>query len=326
MSNNFWNEKNVFVTGADGFIGGWLTKYLVNNGANVFVIIRDIKKKCSLDLLGIKEKVHIIIGDILDRELVERVMNEKQINVCFHLAAQAIVGIANSSPISTFETNIKGTWNILEACRLHKVDRIIVASSDKAYGVHRELPYTEEAPLNGVYPYDASKVCVDVLARSYAKSFGMKVAVTRNANTYGGADLHFDRIIPGALKSIFTNQELIIRSDGTPERDYMYVKDAAEAYLLLAENLYHPEVIGGAFNFGTGEPVSVLDVFKRIVNITGKNTTINILGKAKNEIDRQYLCIDKVKKLLNWKPKYSLNDGLKETIDWYQEYFKNNPN
>jgi CDP-glucose 4,6-dehydratase len=208
---------------------------------------------------------------------------------------------------------------VLEACRLNKnVQRIVVASSDKAYGVQKVLPYTEDSPLLGSYPYDASKACADIIARSYYTSFGLPIAVTRNANTYGGADLNFSRIIPDAICSILKNKEFVIRSDGTPERDYMYVKDAVNGYMVLAENLHRAEVKGQAFNFGTGKPINVLELFKKIAFAIGKKETIpKVLGIAKNEIDRQFLGIDKVKKLLNWSPKYSLDDGLKETVGWY---------
>ncbi|MBS3097341.1 GDP-mannose 4,6-dehydratase [Candidatus Woesearchaeota archaeon] len=318
--DNFWKGKNVFVTGADGFIGSWVAKFLVERKANVFTIIRDLKRVCSLDLLELRDKVEIIKGDIVDYSCVERIVNEKEIDAVFHLAAQALVGIANKSPLSTFESNIKGTWNILEACRVNKtVKRAVVASSDKAYGVQKKLPYTEESPLLGLYPYDASKACADILARSYFSTYGLPVAVTRNANTYGGGDLNFSRIIPDAIYSLLEGKQLIIRSDGTPERDYMYVKDAADGYLTLAENLDRKEVQGQAFNFGTGKPISVLNLFDKIAELTGKkDIKPKVLGQAKNEIDRQFLATDKVKKMLNWQPKYSLDEGLKETIEWYK--------
>jgi CDP-glucose 4,6-dehydratase len=318
---DFWESKNVFITGADGFIGAWIAKTLVEKKANVFVIMRDIRRVCSLDLLKIKDRLNIIHGDIIDLACVERIINEKEIDTVFHLAAQALVGIANQGPLSTFESNIKGTWNILEACRLNKnVKRVVVASSDKAYGVQKDLPYKEDAPLLGLFPYDASKVCADVLARCYHKTFNLPVAVTRNANTYGGADLNFSRIIPDAVCSVLKDKQFIIRSDGKFERDYMYVKDAVSAYLVLAENVEKDEVRGQAFNFGSGKPVSVLSLFEKIAEACGKKEIKpKILGAAKNEIDRQYLSIEKVKKMFSWQPKYSLEAGLKETVGWYKE-------
>ena len=316
-----WTNKNVFVTGADGFIGGWIAKTLVEKKAHVVCIVRDIKKKNALDLHKIKDKVTLVQGDIIDLELIQRILNEYEIEYVFHLAAQALVQIANNSPLSTFESNIKGTWTILEAARNHKaIKGVVVASSDKAYGDQEKLPYTEDQPLNGLYPYDASKVCTDVLSRCYAKSYSLPVAITRNANTYGGADMNMSRLVPDAIVSSLKGKELIIRSDGTPERDFMYIKDAVDAYLVLVAALDRDEIKGQAFNFGTQEPISVLDLFKLIAKLTDNSTPPKVTGKATNEIDRQYLCIDKVKKLLKWEPKHSLEQGLKETIAWYKEH------
>ncbi len=321
--DSFWNAKKVLVTGADGFIGSWIAKALVEKGAAVTVIERDKKVKSNLDIMGIRNKVNVVCGDIIDCQLMERVINEHQIDTVFHLAAQAIVGIANASPVSTFETNIKGTWTILEACRkVGRVQRIVIASSDKAYGVHEKLPYSEEAPLLGLYPYDASKACCDILSRSYCKTYGMPVAVTRNANTYGPGDMNFSRIIPDAICSTLKGKKLVIRSDGTPERDDMYLKDAVNAYLALASNLHRKEIQGEAFNFGTETPISVIALFRKIIGLIGRSVEPEILGKAANEIDRQYLGIAKAKKLLGWEPEYTLDQGLKETIAWYKEHLE----
>ena len=316
-----WTDKNVFITGADGFIGGWLAKTLVEKKAHVIVVVRDLKRKNALDVHNIRDKLTVVQGDIIDHELMKRIMNEYEAEYVFHLAAQALVGIANKSPLSTFESNIKGSWSIFEAARLtESIKGVIVASSDKAYGDQEKLPYTEDQPLNGLYPYDASKVCTDVLAQSYAKSYNLPVAITRNANTYGGGDMNMSRIVPDAVVSSLKGKELIIRSDGTPERDYMYVKDAVDAYLELAAAMGRDGIKGQAFNFGTATPVSVLDLFKKIAELTDSSKEPQVTGKATNEIDRQYLSIDKVKKLLNWEPKYSLEQGLKETIAWYKEH------
>lgn len=317
---SFWKSKNIFITGADGFIGSWLAKALVENGANVFIIIRDIKRICSLDLLNIKKDVEIIQGDIIDLGCVERIINEKEIDTVFHLAAQAIVGVANRTPISTFKSNIEGTWNILEACRLNgNIKRIIVASSDKAYGKQKKLPYTENSPLLGLYPYDASKACADILARCYYITYGLPIAITRNANTYGGADLNFSRIIPDVICSLLKGRGFVIRSDGKFERDYMYVKDAVNAYLVLGEN-FREDVKGEAFNFGTGKSISVLELFSKVSELMGKKDIKPIiLGQAKNEIDKQFLDISKVKRFFNWEPRFTLKQGLKETIDWYRD-------
>jgi len=297
----FWKSRNVFITGADGFIGSWIAKELVDQGANVFVIMRDIKKRCSLDLLSIKDKVEIIHGDIVDYQLLLRILNEKEIDTVFHLAAQAIVGIANTSPLSTFKSNIEGTWNLLDACRVYgKARAIIVASSDKAYGKQKVLPYTEDTPL------------------LYAKTYALPIAVTRNANTYGGADMNFSRIIPDAIISLLKGKEFVIRSDGKFQRDYMYIKDAVSAYLTLAEH-FSEKTIGEAFNFGTGKPVSVLELYDTIAKLINTDARPKILGKAENEIDKQYLDISKVKRFFSWSPKYTLEQGLKETIQWYKK-------
>lgn len=318
-----WENLPVLVTGADGFIGSWIAKELINKGAGVITIVRDIKKQSNLDILSLKDDVTIIHGDLTNFDICHRVMTEYEIHTCFHIAAQAIVGTANVSPLSTFESNIKGTWNILESARLSKfIKNLVVASSDKAYGVQKKLPYTEDSPLLGLYPYDASKACADILARSYFKTYGLPVAVTRNANTYGGADLNFSRLIPDTIRSLINNQQPVIRSDGTPERDYMYIKDAVTAYLTLASNLNRKDVQGEAFNFGTGKPVSVLELYNEIAKLMEKSEKPKILGQTKNEIDRQYLSIEKAKKVLKWQPIYALESGLKETINWYRGFLK----
>ncbi|MFA4842514.1 MAG: GDP-mannose 4,6-dehydratase, partial [Candidatus Omnitrophota bacterium] len=291
---------------------------------NVFILIRDFKAKAPYQLLGLERNTTRIQGDLLDYGLLARVLNEYSIDSCFHLAAQALVQVANAGPLSTFESNIKGTWNILEACRNSKaMERVVVASSDKAYGAQKKLPYTEESPLLGLYPYDASKACADILSRSYFISFGLPVALTRNANTYGGGDLNFSRIIPDAIRCLLEGKEFIIRSDGAPERDYMYVEDAAGAYITLAGEMHSKQVMGQAFNFGSGEPLSVIELFKVIARLCGKpKERPKILGTAKNEIDRQYLATDKARKILKWKAKFSLEDGLRRTIEWYRGYLK----
>ncbi len=318
-----WQDLNVFVTGADGFIASWLAKELVESGANVTIITRDLRKNPGYKLLKIEDKVNIVIGDIVNYSTVERVLNEYSIDTCFHLAAQALVQTANRSPLSTFESNIKGTWNVLEASRVTEtVKRIVVASSDKAYGIQEKLPYTEDNPLLGSFPYDASKACTDILSRCYFKTYSLPVAITRNANIYGGGDMNFSRIVPDAIRCMLTQKEFLIRSDGTLERDYMYVKDAVNAYLTLAKNLHRKEVRGEAFNFGTGKPISVKSLVNKIADIGGKqyNLKIKILGEAKNEINRQYLDSSKAKSILGWLPKYSFENGLKETINWYKSY------
>lgn len=319
-----WRNRNVFVTGGDGFVGGYLVKKLVESGANVILLIRDKKKEFAYTLFGLKDKVVEVYGDLLDYDLLKRVLNEYSCDTCFHLGAQTLVQIANRSPISTFDSNIKGTWNLLEACRCTKsIESVVVASSDKAYGNQKKLPYTEESPLLGIYPYDASKACADILSRSYAVSYGLPVAVTRNANTYGPGDLNFSRIVPDAIRCLLSGKVFEIRSDGTLLRDYMYVEDAVIGYLALAQKTGIKGVKGEAFNFGTQHPVSVLELFDVIARLCGQpKTKPKILGTAKNEIDAQYLSSTKAKKILGWKPCFSLEQGLKETIRWYRGYLK----
>ena len=318
-----WKNRNVLVTGGNGFIGSHLVNKLVEKEANVIVLVRDLMNNAIYNYFNIESKIIQVQGDLSNYSIIERVLNEYSINSCFHLAAQALVQIANRSPLSTFESNIKGTWNLLEACRNSKtIERIIIASSDKAYGIQRKLPYTEESPLLGTFPYDVSKAAADMLSTSYFVTYGLPIAITRNANTYGGGELNFSRIIPHAIRSILLGEEVIIRSDGSPERDYMYIKDAVNGYIILSENIDREDVKGNVFNFGTGEPISVFNLLNKISYLSGKpDIKPKILGKAKNEIDRQYLAINKAKKRLNWKPQYTIEEGLKETILWYKNYF-----
>jgi len=315
-----WKNKNVFVTGGNGFLGSWLVNDLLKKGANVTCIIRDSIANSNMGLLGISDKINVVAGTIEDYRTVERAMNEFECEACFHLAAQAIVGIANKSPISTFETNMRGTWNVLEACRQLQIKRTVVASSDKAYGEHEKLPYKEDFSLNGLTPYEASKSCTDIIARTYAKTYGMPIGVTRCGNIYGGGDMNMSRIIPGTIKAVLEDERPIIRSDGTPVRDYVYVLDAVNAYITLAEQLDRKEVAGEAFNFGTETPVSVLELAKKIIVAAGKKMEPVILNQAKNELQAQYLDWTKAKKILGWTPKFTLDAGLKETIDWYRRF------
>ncbi len=325
MDKISWKNSKVLVTGADGFIGSHVAKALVEKGSEVTTIVRDIKKESNIDVLGLKKSIDTIHGDLVNYADCERAINEYGIDFCFHIAAQAIVGPANRSPLSTFESNIKGTWNILEASRLSKTMKgLVIASSDKAYGQQKKLPYTEDSPLNGYFPYDASKACAEMLAKSYFMTYHLPLAITRNANTYGPADMNLSRIIPDVIVRLLKNEDPVIRSDGTPERDYMYIKDAVSAYLVLAENLHRKDVLGQAFNFGTGKPISVLGLYKKIISLVGKKAEPKILGQAKNEIDRQYLDSAKAKSVLGWETKYTIDEGLKETIEWYKGHFGNN--
>lgn len=321
MAKGFWKNHNVLVTGATGFIGGNLADKLVEEGASVYTIVHDLRPKNSLVLLGIDDKITKILGDIVDYDLVERVINKYSIDSVFHLAAQPIVGITNRSPRNTLKVNIEGSWNVFEAARVVGcVERIVTASSDKAYGDQKELPYKEDSRLLASYPYDASKACADILARAYAKTYHLPVAITRCANVYGRADLHLNRIVPGTILWVLRGETPVIRSDGTLEREYMYVSDAVNAYLTLAENIDQKGLAGEAFNFGTGVPTTVLELFELIIKICGKNVKPKILDQVKNEIQSQYMDSGKAKKTLGWEAKVSLEDGIRRTVDWYREH------
>ena len=327
MKENYWRNKNVFVTGCTGLLGSWLVKDLIEEGANVTGLIRDWVPKSNLILQGFINKINTVRGDINDYFLMERVLNEYEVDTVFHLAAQTIVSIANRNPISTFETNIKGTWNILEACRRNPtVKRVIVASSDKAYGEHEILPYTEDAPLKGSHPYDVSKSCADLLAFTYYNTYELPVCVTRCGNFYGGGDLNFNRIVPGTIRSILFNERPIIRSDGTFIRDYIYIyiRDAVNAYLFMAEKMDELDIHGEAFNFSNEIQLTVLELTNEILRIMGRTDLKPIvLNEVKGEIKHQYLSAAKTKNILGWNSIYTVEEGLKETIDWYKEFFKN---
>ncbi len=317
----YWKDKKVLVTGATGFLGGWLALELVNQGADVTTIVRDVVPSSNFYIQNLHKKTNMVNGSIVDFNVVERAVNEYAVDTVFHAAAQSQVLSANRSPTSTFETNIKGTWNVLEACRQLNVRRIVVASSDKAYGPQKKLPYFEDTSLGGRYPYDASKACTDILAQSYFVTYRLPVGITRCANLYGGGDYNYDRVIPGTIRSILRNEIPIIRSDGSPERDYMYVKDAVNGYMMLAENLDKNEIRGEAFNMGTGKPVSALNVVNEVIKAMGKKVQPKILlkEKIKGEIDKQYLESSKALKMLGWKPKHTFEQGIKETIAWYRK-------
>ena len=324
MSKDFWGDKNVFITGCTGLLGSWLTKTLVEMGAEVTGLIRDLVPKSNLNWSGFNNQINIVRGDLNDYFLLERVLNEYEIDTIFHLAAQTIVSTANRNPISTFETNIKGTWNILEASRKSRViKRIVVASSDKAYGEHEKLPYDEDMSLKGRHPYDVSKSCADLIAQSYGYTYNLPIGITRCGNFYGGGDLNFNRIVPGTIKSVLNNEKPIIRSNGKYIRDYIYIKDAVKAYMTLAESLDNPN-IRGPFNFSNESQVSVLEIVNMILNLMNReDLTPIILNEADNEIKHQYLSAKKARTEIGWESEYELIDGLKETILWYKKFFNN---
>jgi len=299
--SEFWKLRNVFVTGCSGFLGYWLTEHLLRKGANLVGLVRDYVPQSSFYRFGLNEKITVIKGRVEDYFLLERILNEYEIDTVFHLAAQTIVEIANRSPLATFETNMKGTWNLLEACRRNSplVKRIVVASSDKAYGSQEELPYTEESPLKGTHPYDVSKTCADLIATAFFTTYRLPVCITRCGNFYGGGDLNFNRLVCGTIRSVLHDKPLLIRSDGTPKRDYIYIKDAVSGYCTLAENLESLDLSGEAFNFSGGTQLSVSEVVTTILGLMGKKDyPIQILNQAKGEIQDQYLSIEKAQKVL----------------------------
>ncbi len=328
MSSSFWNGRATFVTGATGFVGTHLVHSLVEQVAQVVCLQRDAVPVEPLDLFDLRRRVTVVNGSVEDLAAMERILNQYEIETVFHLAAQALVGVANRSPLSTFETNIRGTYAVLEACRRSpRVKRVVVASSDKAYGSHSRLPYREDHALQGLFPYDASKACTDILARSFAHTFQLPIAVTRFANIYGPGDLNLSRIIPGTIVSVLRNEPPIIRSDGTPVREFVYVDDVARGYLLLAERIEAAR--GEAFNFGGGEPVAMLELVQRISRLAGKEGQLEprvlLQRKIEHEIDAQYLSSDKIAARLGWRAEVSLDEGLRRTIEWYRKHLSELP-
>jgi CDP-glucose 4,6-dehydratase len=325
INRAFWLDRPTFVTGGTGLVGSWLVKRLLAGGADVVCLVRDWVPQSEVVRSRQLEKVKVVRGDVRDRDLLERVLGEFEIDTVIHLAAQTIVTIANRNPISTFETNIAGTWNLLEAChRSPRVKQIVVASSDKAYGDQEILPYSENTPLQGQHPYDVSKSAADLIALTYAKSFDLPVGITRCGNFFGGGDLNWNRIIPGTIRSIMRGQSPIIRSDGKYVRDYFYVEDGAAAYMLLAEQLaMRSELTGQAFNFSNEIQISVRDIVNQILKLMSSDLGPIIRNEVSHEIRHQYLSSEKARRELNWKPIFNLQQGLQKTIDWYKDYFEN---
>ncbi len=324
MASEFWRDRPVLVTGGTGLLGGWLVQELLARGASVVGLVRDWLPQSRLFREGLDRRVALVSGAVEDFPLLERTLNEYEIETVFHLAAQTIVGIANRNPLSTFETNIRGTWNLLEACRrVPTVQRVVLASSDKAYGTQPELPYTEDSPLQGQHPYDVSKSCADLIASTYFNTYQLPVCVTRCGNLYGGGDLNFNRLIPGTIRWLLQGDRPIIRSDGLFIRDYFYVKDAVFAYLELAEQMECPEVVGQAFNFSNESQDTVLDVVAKIRQVIG-DTELEplVLNEVKHEIPHQYLSAQRARDLLGWQPRYNLPQGLAETVAWYRQHLQ----
>jgi CDP-glucose 4,6-dehydratase len=321
-NDRFWKDRPTFVTGGTGLVGGWVVRRLLDLGADVVCLVRDWVPQSELARSGLLEKVRGVRGDVCDQPLLERALGEYEIDVVIHLAAQTIVTIANRNPVSTFESNIRGTWTLLEACRRSpKVKAIVMASSDKAYGHSDVLPYDETTPLNGRHPYDVSKSCADLLTSSYATTFDLPVVTTRCGNFYGGGDLNWNRIVPGTIRSILRGERPIVRSDGLFVRDYFYVEDGARAYTMLAEKLAgDPSLRGEAFNFSNELQVTVLAVVEKITSLMGSNLEADIRNEASHEIRHQYLNARKARERLSWGPRFTLEEGLDLTIRWYQEF------
>jgi CDP-glucose 4,6-dehydratase len=322
--NGFWTDRPTLVTGATGLVGSWLVRRLVEAGAEVVCLVRDWVPQSELVRSGTLARVAVVRGDIRDQAAVERALGEYEVDTVMHLAAQTIVGIANRNPVSTFESNVQGTWAVLEACRRSpSVKQVVFASSDKAYGDCDTLPYDESTPLVGRHPYDVSKSCADLISQSYATTYGLPVVITRCGNFYGGGDLNWNRIVPGTVRSVLRGQRPVIRSDGTYVRDYFYVEDGAAVYMLLAERLACDPSLGGqAFNFSNEIQVTVRELVDRIRSAMGSDLAPDVRGEAQHEIKHQYLSAEKARRELSWRPLFTLDEGLRRTISWYEEFLK----
>jgi CDP-glucose 4,6-dehydratase len=316
--------KSAFVTGAYGMLGSWIVKALLERDVRVVVLKRDVVATTALALEETEGRCAIVRGDLTDPGVVERAIGEYECDSVFHLAAQTIVGTANRSPISTFESNIKGTWMLMEACRLQSVERCVVAASDKAYGPHETLPYKEDFALQPKFPYDVSKAATDLIARSYFHTYGVPTAVTRFANIYGGGDLNPSRLVPELVAAVLAGRAPVIRSDGSPERDFLFAQDAASAYLAIADALGSEDggARGEAFNAGGDAPHSVREIVDLLIEITGADVEADYQGTGTPhaEIDRQYVDSTKLRSLTGWAPEYDLRAGLAATVDWYKQY------
>ena len=322
-ANNFWRDRRVFVTGATGMVGYWLVKDLIAEGARVVCLVRDPDPQSGFYRSGDYKKVSLVQGDIENYGSLERTINDHEVETVFHLAAQPIVGVAHRNPLPTFETNVRGTYNLLEACRIHSglVKRVVIASSDKAYGEHDDLPYTEEMALQGKHPYEVSKSCADLITQAYHHTYGMPAVILRCGNIYGGGDLNWSRIIPYVIRCCLENTRPIIRSNGKFVRDYIYVKDVSRCYMRAAEAMNEKGVAGQAFNFSLEQPLTVLEIVEAIQKqMKRTNLKPDIQNTAQGEIPSQYLNTDKAQRMLKWTPQYSLEQGLKETIAWYRKY------
>jgi CDP-glucose 4,6-dehydratase len=323
-SGGFWLDRPTLVTGATGLIGGWLVRRLLEAGADVVCLVRDTVPQSEFVRAGLDARVKTVRGAVEDQGLMERTLGEYEVDTVIHLAAQTIVGIANRNPVSTFEANIAGTWSLLEAARRSpSVKGLVVASSDKAYGDHEVLPYSEDAPLQGRHPYDVSKSCADLIAQMYGYTYKLPVAITRCGNFYGGGDLNWNRIVPGTIRSVLRGQRPVIRSDGQFIRDYFYAEDGALANMTLAEKLAaNPDLRGHAFNFSNEIQVTVLELVNRILALMDSTLEPEVRNEATNEIRHQYLSATKAREMLDWQPRYTLEEGLGRTIEWYKKFLE----
>jgi CDP-glucose 4,6-dehydratase len=317
-----WRGRRVLVTGATGLVGSWLVKALLDVDASVVALVLDADPQSELYRSGDVSRVSVVSGALEDVRAIERAVVLHEVDTVFHLAAQTIVGVAHRAPLATFESNIRGTYTLLDVCRQQaSVGRIVVASSDKAYG-EQPLPYVESMPLAGRHPYEVSKSCTDLLAQCYHHTYGLPVAVARCGNIYGGGDLNWSRIVPGTIRDCLQGRAPVVRSDGTCLRDYIYVKDAVGAYLKLAEALDRPAIAGQAFNFSDESPQSVLDIVSAIQRLMGcSHLTPDVRNDARGEIPHQYLSAGKARESLGWAASFTLDAGLRETIDWYTSFF-----
>jgi CDP-glucose 4,6-dehydratase len=323
MANGFWLDRPVLVTGATGLLGSWLSRELLARGARVIVIVRDEVPDAQLVTSGDLARCVRVRGDVEDGRLLERVLVEHEVDAVFHLAAQTIVEHAVRDPLGTFRANVAGTWELLDACRrCGRPARILVASSDKAYGTQPVLPYTEDQPLEGRHPYDVSKSCADLIATAYANTYSLPLAITRCGNLFGGGDLNFSRLVPGTIRHALRGERPVLRSDGSPLRDYLHVDDAVDAYLAIAERLHDPAVRGEAWNVSCEQPQSVLEMTQRVLRAAGRpDLEPVVLNEARHEIPNQYLAAAKLRDRLGWTPSVGLDEGLTRTLTWYRRHF-----
>ena len=322
VDRKFWHARPVLVTGATGQLGGWLVKDLLALGAEVVCLVRDWLPHSEFVRGGLLENIRVVRGDLRDPGLLERVVAEYEVKTVFHLAAQAIVTVANRLPANAFDVNIRGTWLLLDACQRNPtVEQVVMASTDKVYGAQGNLPYREDMPLDAVYPHDVSKACAEMVARAYAETYGLKVAFARLPNLYGPGDLNWNRIIPGTIRSVLLEERPVIHSSGRFIRDFLFVEDAAAAHLCLAEGLAkNPHLSGQAFNISNQDQMTILDLVRKIIRLAGKDLQPDVQDRAQHEILSQYMSAEKARSQLGWQPNYTLDRGLKLTIDWYKTF------